>query len=156
MQYWLFKTEPSSFSWDDLKSSPGKKTTWDGVRNYQARNFFKEMKKGDLIFFYHSVKAPMAIMGVAEVCRDAYPDHTQFEPKSKYFDAGSSPDNPRWLMVDVKYLRDFEPPVTRDELKGLPGLEEMVLLQKGSRLSIQPVTANEWKIITALRPNPPK
>lgn len=151
MQYWLFKTEPSAFSWNDLKNSPDQTTTWDGVRNYQARNFFKEMKIGDLVFFYHSVKAPMAIYGIVEVCREAYPDHTQFDPESKYFDPTSSPEEPRWLMVDVKYVRDFSPPVTRDELKGLPGLEKMVLLQKGSRLSVQPVTPGEWKIIAALR-----
>ena len=151
MQYWLFKTEPNTFSWDDLKACPNETAEWEGVRNYQARNFFKTMKTGDLVFFYHSVVKPMAIYGVAEITKEAYPDHYQFDPGSKYYDGKSNPDEPRWLMVDVKRKQDFEPPITRDELKDIPDLENMMLLQKGSRLSIQPVTETEWKIIQSSR-----
>jgi len=151
MQYWLFKTEPNTFSWEDLKACPNETTEWEGVRNYQARNFFKTMKKGDLVFFYHSVVKPMGIYGVAEITKEAYPDHYQFDPNSNYYDGKSNPDDPRWLMVDVKRKQDFDQVITRDELKTVPGLEDMMLLQKGSRLSIQPVTEKEWKVILGLR-----
>jgi len=151
INYWLFKTEPSAYSWDDLKNEKKRITQWDGVRNYQARNFMRSMQKGDLVFFYHSVITPQVICGICEVVREAYPDTTQFDPESKYFDPKSSPEEPRWSMVDIKWKLDFNPPVSREELKTLPGLEDMVLMQKGSRLSIQPVTPSEWKIIEKMR-----
>ena len=151
MNYWLVKTEPNTYSWDDLKSLPGKKDHWEGVRNYKARNYLRKMKGGDRAFFYHSVVQPMSIMGIVEVVREAYPDSTQFDPKSKYYDSKSPKDNPRWSMVDVQYKSDFNPPITRDELKEVRGLEKMVLLKKGTRLSVQPVTPEEWKIILSLR-----
>ncbi|MDQ7063815.1 MAG: EVE domain-containing protein [candidate division KSB1 bacterium] len=152
MRYWLFKTEPNTYSWDDLKSEPDKTACWDGVRNYQARNFMRdEIKIGDRVLFYHSVVKPQSIMGIARVVREAYPDHTAWDPESPYFDPKASPDNPRWVMVDIRYERDFEPPITLDELRSTPGLETMLLLKRGMRLSIQPVTENEWKIILALR-----
>lgn len=150
MRYWLFKTEPSTFSWDDLKNLPDKKTQWEGVRNYQARNYMREMKNGDLALFYHSVVQPQVICGVCKVVREAYPDHFQFDPSSKYYDPKSDPDNPRWEMVDLQYVSEFKPPITREILKTVNGLEQMVLMQKGSRLSIQPVRSEEWKIITSL------
>jgi len=151
MKYWLMKTEPAAFSFDDLKNSPNRTAHWDGVRNYQARNFMREMQKGDRVLFYHSQSDPLAIVGTAEVVRTAYPDHTQFDPSSKYFDPKSDPNNPRWDMVDIRFQQAFESPITLSELRETPGLEDMVLLRKGSRLSVQPVTAQEWKIVLALR-----
>ncbi len=151
MAYWLMKTEPNTFSWQDLLNEKDKTTTWEGVRNYQARNFMRDqMKKGDLVFIYHSVVKPMAIVGVAEVVREAYPDHFAFEPGHKYFDPKSDPKNPRWFMVDVKARYAFKHPITLERLKGIPELKEMMLLKKGSRLSIQPVTESEWEIISSL------
>ena len=147
--YWLMKTEPRTYSWQDLLNE--KTTSWEGVRNYQARNFMRDqMMPGDRVFIYHSVVQPMAIMGIAEVVREAYPDHFAFEPGHKYFDPKSSPDNPRWVMVDVQAKESFENPVTLERLKTVPGLENMMLLRKGSRLSIQPVSEAEWKIICSL------
>lgn len=152
MNYWLFKTEPSTYSWDDLKQQPNRTDYWDGIRNYQARNFLRDqVKKGDLVLFYHSVKQPQAIMGIAKVVREAYADPTAFDPQSKYFDPKSDPENPRWVMVDVQAIAEFDPPILRDELKQIPGLENMMLLRKGSRLSIQPVSEEEWKIILSYR-----
>ena len=143
------KTEPRTYSWQNLLKE--KTTSWEGVRNYQARNFMRDqMKSGDLVFIYHSVVQPMAIMGIAEVVREAYPDHFAFEPLHKYFDPKSSPDNPRWIMVDVQPKFTFEQPITLEQLKTIPGLEQMMLLQKGSRLSIQPVSLDEWNIICSL------
>ena len=147
--YWLMKTEPRTYSWQDLLKD--KQTSWEGVRNYQARNFMRdEMKLGDPVFIYHSVVKPMAIMGVAEVVREAYPDHFAFDPAHKYFDRKSKPEKPSWIMVDVKAKYGFEYPITLEHLKTVPGLEEMMLLQKGSRLSIQPVKEQEWNIILSL------
>ena len=147
--YWLMKTEPRTYSWQDLISE--KITSWEGVRNYQARNFMRDqMKPGDRCFIYHSVVQPMAIMGIAEVVRAAYPDHFAFEPGHKYFDPKSSADNPRWVMVDVQAKESFKSPITLERLKTVPGLENMMLLRKGSRLSIQPVSEDEWKIICSL------
>jgi len=149
LKYWLMKTEPRTYSWQDLLKE--KKTCWEGVRNYQARNFMRDdMKMGDQVFIYHSVVKPMAIMGIAEVVREAYPDHFAFDSGHKYFDPKSKPENPRWMMVDVLAKFTFEHPLTLEQLKSVPGLEQMMLLQKGSRLSIQPVTADEWKIICSL------
>ena len=147
-KYWLFKSEPDAFSFDDLLKSPKKTTYWDGVRNYQARNLLRdEIKKGDEILFYHSRVKPMCIAGTATVTRGAYPDPTQFDTKSKYFDEKATTEKPRWYVVDIKANQRFEEPVTRDELKDMPALSKMMLLQKGSRLSVQPVTVGEWKAI---------
>jgi len=149
MKYWLMKSEPDTFSIDDLKRK--KHEAWDGVRNYQARNFMRdEMRVGDGVFFYHSNCAEPGIAGIAEVASDAYPDPTQFDPKSKYFDPASSRDNPRWMLVDVKYVKKLKRVVTLDELKQHPKLEGMTLLRKGNRLSVMPVDAAEWKYILGL------
>lgn len=151
MAYWLFKTEPSSFSWEDLNNAPGKITSWDGVRNYQARNFLRDsIKKGDGVLFYHSVQKPTAIVGIAKVVKESYPDHTAFDPGSKYFDPKSKPENPTWFMVDVKAVRALEYPLTLDAMKGEAKLARMELLKKGSRLSVQPVQETEWKRILEL------
>ncbi len=148
MNYWLFKTEPSTYSWEDLKNEPDRTTFWDGVRNYQARNFLRDrIKKGDLVFIYHSVQKPQAIMGIARVVKEATPDPTAFDPSSDYFDPKSTEENPRWFGVEVQAIQEFDPPLTREELKNIPELQNMVLLQKGSRLSIQPVTEQEWNAI---------
>lgn len=151
MNYWLFKSEPDAFSIDDLKAMKGRKDHWDGIRNYQARNLMRdEIKKGDLGFFYHSSCKVPGVVGVVEVVREAYPDHTAWDPESKYFDPKSSADNPRWVMVDVKFKSKFDEIVSLEQLRGVPKLADMVLLQKGSRLSIQPVTPAQWKIIMKL------
>lgn len=150
-RYWLVKSEPDVFSFDDLLASPGRTTSWDGVRNYQARNFMRDdMKKGDRVLFYHSSTDPMAVVGVSEVVREAYPDHTAFDPKDPHFDPKSKRDMPTWYMVDVKALHKFRRPVTLAELRTTKGLEKMVLLQKGSRLSVQPVSRREFEIVETL------
>jgi len=149
MKYWLMKSEPDTFSIDDLKRK--KREAWDGVRNYQARNFMRDdMRVGDGVFFYHSNCAEPGIAGLAEVASDAYPDPSQFDPKSKYFDAASSRDNPRWMLVDVKFVKKLKRVITLDELKNHPKLEGMALLRKGNRLSVMPVDAAEWKYILGL------
>ena len=146
MQYWLFKTEPGCFSLDDLIFSPGTTTSWDGVRNYQARNLMRSMQVGDLGFFYHSGKNP-AIVGLVEVVREAYPDHTAQDPKNQHYDEKATPDDPRWFMVDVKLVQAFDTPVTLQELKKHPELDGMELLRRGSRLSVQPVEEPFFKYI---------
>ncbi len=147
--YWLMKSEPDAFSIDDLKRK--KREAWDGVRNYQARNYMRDgMRVGDKVFFYHSNCAEPGIVGIAEVATDAYPDPSQFDPKSKYFDAGSSRDNPRWMLVDVKFVKKLKRTITLKELQADPALDGMVLLRKGSRLSVQPVEAAHWRHILAL------
>lgn len=151
MNYWLMKTEPGTYSWDDLKAEPDRRDYWDGVRNYQARNLMKTMRVGDLAFFYHSVVKPQVIIGIVRIVREAYPDPTQFDPNSPYYDPKSTPENPRWVAVDIQYVTDVLPPITREELKIIPELQNMVLLKKGSRLSIQPVTPEEWQIILGMR-----
>jgi predicted RNA-binding protein with PUA-like domain len=152
MNYWLMKTDPDTFSWDELKAAKDQTTCWEGVRNYQARNYMRQMKRGDLVLLYHSVVQPQIIPGVAEVVREAYPDPFQFDPDSPYFDPRSPADKPRWDMVDIRRNRDFEPPITREELKLIPELSEMLLLQPGSRLSIMPVSEKEWRRILSIRP----
>jgi predicted RNA-binding protein with PUA-like domain len=155
MKYWLMKTEPNVFSWDDLQKMPGQTTPWEGVRNYQARNFMRdEMKVGDRILFYHSNVKPQSIMGIATIAREAYPDSFAFDASSAYYDPKSSPETPRWMMVDVQFESAFVPPITLDELKKLQfsALKDMMLLQKGCRLSVQPVTAQQWQAICNLRP----
>jgi predicted RNA-binding protein with PUA-like domain len=152
MNYWLMKTEPSVFSWDDLKAAPNQITGWEGVRNYQARNFMRDqMQVGDLVLFYHSVVKPQVIPGIAQVVRPAYPDRFAFEATSPYYDPKSSQAAPTWVMVDLQYVQDFTPPITLTELKQVPELAEMMLLQKGCRLSIQPVTVAQWQIVVGLR-----
>lgn len=151
VRYWLFKSEPSSFSIDDLAKATGQTTFWNGVRNYQARNLLRdEIRAGDGVLFYHSNAAPAAAVGLAAVTQGGYPDATQFDPRSPYFDAASSPAAPRWFMVDIRFKEKFKRPLPLDELRAVPALGEMVLLQKGSRLSVQPVSAAEWKAIVAL------
>jgi predicted RNA-binding protein with PUA-like domain len=147
-RYWLVKSEPDTFSFADLVASPDRTTGWDGVRNYQARNFMRDgMKRGDLVFFYHSSTDPAAIVGVAEVAREAYPDPTALDAKHPHFDPKSRADAPTWMMVDLRAVEPLARPLTLADLRTVQGLEKMVLLQKGSRLSVQPVTEKEWDII---------
>src|SRR5690349_7971635 len=148
--YWLMKSEPSTFSIDDLQRSPNQTTNWDGVRNYQARNFMRSMAVGDQVLFYHSSADPPAVVGIAEVVKTAYPDPTQFDKKDKHYDPESKPSEPRWDMVDIRYVRKFSRALTLDELRKDSKLKGMVLLKKGSRLSVQPVSLLEWKHITSL------
>lgn len=153
MKYWLVKSEPNTYSWADLQGAPQQTTCWEGVRNYQARNFMRDqMRQGDQVFFYHSNAKPPQIMGIAQVVREAYPDSFAFDPAHRYYDPKSSPDRPTWVMVDIQRVKDLQPPIPLDELRQLPELAEMMLLQKGSRLSVQPVTPAEWQVICALRP----
>jgi predicted RNA-binding protein with PUA-like domain len=148
-RYWLMKSEPDEFSIDSLKKVGTE--PWTGVRNYQARNFMKEMKVGDGVFFYHSSTAVPGIAGMAEVASEAYPDPTQFQKKSDYFDPASKPEEPRWWLVDVAFKRKFKRIISLEELRPQADkLGGMVLLQKGSRLSVQPVTAAQWKFILTL------
>jgi predicted RNA-binding protein with PUA-like domain len=150
-QYWLFKSEPEAFSIQDLEKAPKKTTCWDGVRNYQARNFLRDsIKCGDQVFYYHSNSDPSAIVGIAEVVREGYPDTTAFDRKDKHFDEKSDPAKPTWYMVDIKHVKTFKRPLGLDDLRRLPELKNMVLLQKGSRLSVQPVTRAEWQAIVEL------
>ena len=149
-RYWLFKTEPDVFGWDHLLACPSETTPWDGVRNYQARNLLRdEIKVGDLGFFYHSRVNPPHIAGVVEVTRSGYPDPTQFDPKEKYFDPKSSPDAPRWFVVDVQACYRLIRTVSLPELKEAPELQDMKLVQRGSRLSVQPVRPKEWEAVLA-------
>ncbi|GAA0694438.1 putative RNA-binding protein with PUA-like domain [Dyella sp. SG562] len=149
MNHWLMKSEPDAFSIDDLKRKG--KEAWDGVRNYQARNYMRDgMRKGDKVFFYHSNCAEPGIVGVAEVVTEAYPDPTQFDPKSNYFDPGSSRDNPRWMLVEVKFVKKLKRTISLKELQADPALAEMPLVRKGNRLSVMPVAAAEWRHILTL------
>jgi len=141
------KSEPDVFGIDDLERRPGGTEHWDGVRNYQARNFMQDMKKGDQVLFYHSNCDPPGVAGIMEIAREAYPDHTAFDPKERYYDPKSDPANPRWYMVDVKYVRRFARLVPLAELREQPALEDMHLLRKGNRLSILPVSKREWDTI---------
>ncbi len=151
MNYWLFKSEPDAFSIDDLKAMKGKKDHWDGIRNYQARNLMRdEMKKGDLGFFYHSSCKVPGIVGIVEIVREAYPDYTALDPESKYYDPKSSADEPRWVMVDVKFKQKFDEVLSLTALREVDALSDMVLLRKGSRLSIQPVSEAHWQTILEL------
>jgi predicted RNA-binding protein with PUA-like domain len=151
-QYWLLKTEPTAFSFDDLWKAPKRTTSWDGVRNFQARNTLRDrMKRGDIVFIYHSSTDPTGIVGIAEVVREGYPDPTAFDPKDSHYDPKSRKESPTWYMVDVKAVERIEPIITLDELRKTKGLEKMVLLQRGSRLSVQPVSEGEWREIRSLR-----
>lgn len=149
-RYWLMKSEPSAFSIQDLRKVRNQTTSWDGVRNFQARNFMRTMKKGDRVLFYHSSADPPAVMGVAEVVKEAYPDDTAFDPKDIHYDPQSTPAKPLWDMVDIKLVRVFHSPIPLDRLRQEPGLKRMELLRKGSRLSVQPVRPEEWKIVLEL------
>lgn len=150
-QYWLFKSEPDAFSIDDLARAPGRTTFWDGVRNYQARNFLRDaIQVGDGILFYHSSTDPMAIMGTATVVKKGYPDYTAFDPNDPHYDPKSDPAEPTWYMVDIQLKNTFAEPLTRDRLQSAAALKGMMLLKRGSRLSIQPVTAAEWSAIHKL------
>lgn len=153
MNHWLFKSEPDAFSIDALAASPGKTTFWDGVRNYQARNFMRDdMKKGDLAFFYHSSCAEPAIVGIVEIRREAYADATAFDPDDKHYDPKSDPREPRWFGVDIRLKRRFKKPITLKKLKqhAVSSLSDMRLLQRGNRLSVMPVAKKEWDFILEL------
>ncbi len=153
MNYWLMKSEPSTFSIDALSAAPKQQTFWDGVRNYQVRNMMRDdMKVGDLAYFYHSSCDEPGITGVVKIVRGAYPDHTAFDPKDPHFDADSKPDAPRWLMVDVQLQQRFSRIITLDELRKHADkkLKDMQLLKRGNRLSIKPVSATHWQFIMSL------
>lgn len=146
--YWLMKTEPTTYSIDDLAKEKNQTTCWEGVRNYQARNLLRdEIKKGDRVLFYHSACKEPAVVGTAIVSKSGYPDHFAFDSKSKYYDKKSDPEDPTWYMVDIKLEKRFDQPVTLKQLRERAGLKEMMLLQKGSRLSVQPVRKNEFETI---------
>lgn len=150
--YWLFKTEPGTFSFDNLMNAPNRTTSWDGVRNFQARNMLRDqVAVGDLVFIYHSSADPTGIAGIAEVVRAGYPDPSAFDRKDSHFDPKSDPTNPTWYLVDVRAVKPLPRFITLDELRKVKGLEDMVLLKRGSRLSIQPVKQAEWETITKLR-----
>ena len=147
--YWLMKSEPDVYSIDDLERDG--REMWDSIRNYQARNMMRDdMRIGDEVLFYHSNCKPPAVAGISRVCSEPYPDPTQFDPKSKYFDPKSTPEAPRWVVVDVQAVAPMAEFVSLPQLKETPSLDTMGVVQRGNRLSIQPVTAAEWKIVTAL------
>ncbi|VAX23571.1 Protein of unknown function DUF55 [hydrothermal vent metagenome] len=148
-KYWLVKSEPNAYSIDDLVKD--KRTYWDGVRNYQARNFMRDdMKKGDPVLFYHSNAEPTAVVGVCEVVKEGYPDFTAFDPEAKHFDPKSKEDNPTWMMVDIKLIKKFKRPVTLREIKEHPKLQNMRLVQRGNRLSVMPIEKKEFDLILRL------
>ena len=149
-RYWLMKSEPGCFSFADLLGAPGRTTSWDGVRNYQARNLLREeVQPGDGVLFYHSNTAQPAIAGLAVVVRGGYPDHTALDPRSDHFDPAATSDRPIWFMVDVQGLRPLPQPLTRDDLRRHPLLAGMDVLRKGNRLSVQPVRVEEWRAVLA-------
>ena len=147
VNYWLMKSEPAEFSIADLKNRPNQTEHWDGVRNYQARNFMRDkMKINDRVLFYHSGVKP-SVVGTARIVKTGYPDFTAWDPKNKHYDPKSTPEDPIWYMVDICFESQFAEPIPLARLRTVPGLENMVLLRKGMRLSIQPVTAKEFDII---------
>ena len=149
MRYWLMKTEPDVFSIDDLKSQ--KTTPWEGVRNYQARNFMRdEMKKGDMVLIYHSNAKPPGVAGIGVVSKEAFPDHFAWDKKSKYFDPKSTRENPRWMMVEIKFKKKFKELISLSEIKETKGLEDMLILKKGNRLSITPVDKKHFDKIVEM------
>ena len=156
MNYWLMKSEPDEFSFEDLWKAEGRRTHWDGVRNYQARNYMRDdMKPGDLVLYYHSNCEVPGIVGIAEVCSQAYPDHTAFDPKDKHFDAKSDPENPRWMMVDIRYKRKLKRPIPLAEIKQHAGrLEDFALIRRGNRLSVMPVDKRHARFILSLENKP--
>jgi predicted RNA-binding protein with PUA-like domain len=150
-KYWLLKTEPESFSIQDLAKAPKKTTCWDGVRNYQARNFMRdEMKLGDRVLLYHSSTKSPAIVGTATIVREAYADPTAWDKNDHHYDPASSPENPRWCMVDIRLEQIFDEPLPLSKLRGIAALKEMELLRKGSRLSVQPVRKSEFDAVLKL------
>jgi len=150
-QYWLVKTEPESFSIDNLQASPNQTTFWSGVRNYQARNYMRDqMQLGDRVLFYHSNAEPPAIVGVAEVVRTGYPDHTAWDKQDSHYDPASPQDKPRWYMVDLEFVQKFASPLALSDLRDVAALKDMELLRKGSRLSVQPVTKEEYEAVLKL------
>jgi predicted RNA-binding protein with PUA-like domain len=151
MKYWLLKTEPTTYSWEDLKKEKNRTTSWEGIRNYQARNYIRdEMQAGDLAFLYHSVQKPPSIVGIVTIVKPAYPDHFANEPSHKYFDPRSKPDKPTWFMVDIRADKELSEPISIDEIKQVPELKDMVLLNN-TRLSVQPVSKAEWDLILKMR-----
>ena len=156
MNYWLMKSEPDVFGIDHLKAMPKKTEHWDGVRNYQARNMMRdEMKKGDMVFFYHSNCDEPGIVGLMKVVKEGYPDFTAFDPEQKYYDPKSDPDKPRWYMVDVQYQRKTKRNITLAELKTCSQLQDCPLVRKGDRLSIMPITKKQWDFILKLENKKP-
>ena len=150
-RYWLFKSEPTAYSFADLQAEEDQTAEWDGVRNYQVRNYMRDdMKVGDGVLFYHSSAKPLAVVGMARIVREAYADSTALDPAEKHYDAKSSPDNPIWLMVDIKAEQEFKRPVTLDEMKQNPRLQNMLVIRRGMRLSIQPVTQEEWDEVVGM------
>jgi predicted RNA-binding protein with PUA-like domain len=150
-KYWLLKTEPESFSIQDLAKAPKKTACWDGVRNYQARNFMRdEMKLGDRVLVYHSSTESPAIVGTATIVRESYPDPTAWDKNDHHYDPASTPDNPRWCMVDIRLAQIFKEPLPLSQLRGIVALKEMELLRKGSRLSVQPVRKAEFEAVLKL------
>ncbi len=153
-KYWLVKSEPNNFSIDDLRKSKNQTTCWDGVRNYQARNYLRdEMKKGELVLFYHSSSDLLAVVGICEVVNEGYPDHTQFDSDNDHYDPKADPKNPAWFMVDVKFVKEFSTPVTLEEIKLNPKLINMKLIARGNRLSVMPVTKEEFDEIEKMENN---
>ncbi len=150
-KYWLFKSEADVFSIDDLAKAENQTTYWDGVRNYQARNFIRdEMKTGDLVLYYHSNSEPNAVVGVCEIVREAYPDFTQFDSASDYFDPSSKQDSPAWMMVDIRLVKKFQRPVTLQEIKDNPALAQNKLVMRGNRLSVFPVSKEDFDEIVRM------
>ena len=151
MGYWLMKSEPTCFSIDDLAQRPNKITHWDGVRNYQARNMMRDdMKKGDLAFFYHSSCNPPGFAGIVKIVKEAYPDNSAWHPESDHYDPKSTPDKPLWYMVDVQLMKKFKSLLSLEELRAHPLLQDLLILRKGNRLSITPVTEEQWRVIQQL------
>jgi len=148
--YWLMKSEPSIFSVQDLAKKPRRTASWDGVRNYQARNHMMAMKKGDGVLFYHSSDDPVGVAGIALVVKEAYPDHTARDRKSEYYDPKATEEKPRWFMVDVRWEATFPDLVTLDSLRRNPKLRGMLILRKGNRLSVTPVTASQFAAVRAM------
>ncbi|MFL6650551.1 MAG: EVE domain-containing protein [Sulfurifustaceae bacterium] len=149
-QYWLMKSEPDVFSIDDLKNRPNRTEHWDGVRNFQARNFMRSMRRGDAAFFYHSSCPEPGVAGIVEIVREAYPDFTSWDPKSPYYDNRSTPEKPYWYMVDVRFQRKLKRLVSLAELRANAALKGMRLLARGNRLSIMPITPREWEAIVKM------
>ncbi len=148
--YWLMKSDPDEFSIGDLMKRPRQTECWDGVRNYQARNFMRDdMQKNDRVLFYHSGRNP-AVVGTARIVRESYPDHTAWDPRSRHYDPKSTPQKPIWFMVDLRFEKQFGQPLPLGKLRDIPELENMILLRRGNRLSVMPVTAREFDIILGL------
>ncbi len=153
MRYWMMKCEPSVYNIEDLRNEPNQTTTWEGVRNYQARNMLRdEIKKGDLAFFYYSNAKVPGIAGIMEITKDGYPDFTAWNPEHRYFDPVSTPDNPRWYLVDVKLVKVFSSLIPLSALRNDPRLTDLWILRKGNRLSVTPVTSEQWEEILTLAP----